>query len=195
MGADSEIPLRHLHLGRGQGAQDPEIHVQKRGKYHAPETPPPFSLFSLKQTQGFYDMEYSWRIRTIAPFADQPSFAAISTKKIRIGSYEWGGYDAHSESTGDEFLDVLVGGEDGDELVLIGRSNSRGKIKAFRVQRGEVRGLEGVGKGVDTGIGDYNPLTDCCCLVREAGYGKRGMLIAKVKGREGEGKLSVCYLD
>lgn len=148
----------------------------------------------LKIPQGFDSMEHSWRIGAIALFANQGSFAALSTKKIRIGSCETPGYEAHSQSMGDEFLDVVVG-EEGDELILIGRSNSRGKIKAFRLQKSKVHGLESVGKGIDTGIGDYNPTTDCCCLSTEPGYGKRVMLIAKVKGKENEGKLSVCYLD
>lgn len=139
-------------------------------------------------------MENSWRISAIAPFASQPSFAAVSTKKIRIGSYERGIYEVRSQPTGDEFLDVIIS-EEGDELILIGRANSRGKIKAFRLPRGQVRGLGSLGKGVDTGVGGYNPVTDCCCLYKEPGYDKRGMLIAKVKGRENEGKLAICYLD
>ena len=113
-------------------------------------------------------MEYSWRINTIAVFANQPSFAAVSTKKIRIGSYEKGNYEAHSESMGDELLDVVVS-EEGEELILLGRSNSMGKIKAFRLELSKVRGLESVGRGITTGIGDYNPMTDSCCLHRELG--------------------------
>ena len=150
------------------------------------------------KSQGFYDMENSWCIGAIALFANQPSFAAISTQEIRIGSYEAGRYEARSKSTCDEFLDVVVsrdGDGDGDELILIGRSHSRGKIRAFRLQMGKVDGLRSVGKGIDTGIGGYNPMTDCCCLFREPGYGKQGMLIAKIKGREKEGKLSYCHLD
>lgn len=151
-------------------------------------------VMPTKTPQGFYDMESSWRIRAIALFANQPSFAAVSTKKIRIGSYEMGGYEVRSQPRGDEFLDVVVSKED-DELILIGRSNSRGRVKAFRLQTSNVGSLGSVGKGIDTGIGDYDPTKDCCCLFTEPGYGKRGMLIAKVKGRENEGKLSVCYLD
>ena len=135
-------------------------------------------------------------IGAIALFANQPSFAAITTQEIRIGSYEAGRYEARSKSTCDEFLDVVVSREgDGDELILIGRSNSRGKIRAFRLQMSKVDGLRSVGKGFDTGLGGYNPMTDCCCLFREPGYGKQGMLIAKIKGRENEGKLSHCHLD
>ena len=137
-------------------------------------------------------MENTWRIGAIALFAHPPSFAAISTKEIRIGSYEAGRYEARSKSTCDEFLDVVVSG---DELILIGRSNSRGKVKAFRLHQSEVGGLASVGKGIDMGIGGYNPVTDCCCLFKEPGYGKQGILVAKVKGRGSEGKLSVCYLE
>ena len=145
-------------------------------------------------SQGFHDMETNWRIGSIALFANHPSFAEVSTKEIRIISYEAGRYEARSRSTCDQILDVVVSKE-GDELVLIGRSSSRGKVKAFRLHKNEVEGSGSVGKGIETGLGDYNPLTDCCCLSKEAGYGKQGLLIAKVKSRECEGKLSFCYLD
>ncbi len=144
--------------------------------------------------QGLYDMENSWRIRAIALFPKQPSFVAVSTKKIRIGSYKAGVYDSGSKATGDELLDVIVGDRE-DELIVIGRSNSIGRVKAFRLQRSRVDGIESVGKGVDAGVGGYDPMTDCCCLFREEGYGKQGIWIAKIRGRENEGRLSLCYLD
>ena len=147
-----------------------------------------------KIPQGFHDMESSWRIGSIALFANHPSFAEISTKEIKIVSYEAGRCEIRSRSTCDEILDVIAR-EEGDELILIGRSNSRGRIKAFRLQRNKVDGFGSVGKGIETGMGDYNPMTDCCCLSKEAGYGKQGLLIAKVKSRECEGKLSFCSLD
>ena len=139
-------------------------------------------------------MGNTWRIRAIALFAEQPSFVAMSTKKIRIGSHEAGDYTAASKSTYDEFLDVIVNEED-DELIVIGRSNAIGKVKAFQLQKSQVEGLESVGRGIDIGIGGYDPMTDCCRLFREPGYGKQKLLIAKIKGRENEGKLSICYLN
>ena len=147
-----------------------------------------------KIAQGFHDMESSWRIGSIALFANHPSFAEVSTKEIKIVSYEAGRCEVRSKSTCDEILDVIAR-EEGDELILIGRSNSRGRIKAFRLQKNKVDGSGSVGKGIETGMGDYNPMTDCCCLSKEAGYGKQGLLIAKVKSREGEGKLSFCVLE
>ena len=151
-------------------------------------------VIPTEMLQGLHDMESSWRIGSIALFANPPSFAEVSTKEIRIVSYEAGSYEARSKSTCDEILDV-VAREEGDELILIGRSNSRGRIKAFRLPKDQVDGFGSVGKGIETGMGDYNPMTDCCCLSREAGYGKQGLLIAKIKSRECQLKLSFCYLE
>lgn len=147
-----------------------------------------------KTPQGFYDMESSWRISSIALFANHHSYAEVSSKEIKIVSYEAGRYEARSKSTCDQILDV-VARKEGDELVLVGRSNSRGRIKAFRLPKDQVDGFGSVGRGIETGMGDYNPMTDCCCLYKEAGYGKQGLLIARIKGRKCEGKLSFCYLE
>ena len=156
---------------------------------------PPSMASPTERPQGFYDMESSWKIGSVALFANHSSFAAVSSKEIRIVSYKAGRrHDSRSRSTSDEVLDV-VASEEGDEIILIGRSNSRGRIKAFRLQKSKVNGSGSVGKGVHTGMGDYDPMTDCCCLFREAGYGKQVLLIAKVKGRKNEGKLSFCYLE
>ena len=145
--------------------------------------------------QGSDDMYNTWRARAIAPLANHPSYVAVSTRKIRIGSYETGVYEAATKPTGDEFLEIISPRE-GDDLILIGRSNSMGKVKAFRLPRSKVDGLESVGKGVDTGVGSYDPLTDCCCLVAEAGNEKQRLLMVEVKGkRKNEAKLSLCYLD
>ncbi len=144
-----------------------------------------------------------WIIRAFALFASEPHFVAVSTKKLRLGCYYQTTqtpkvYEARPQATGDEFFDVIIASEEDQEIALIGRSNSKGRVKVFRLPKSRVASFDGMNEGIDTGIGEYDPTTSCCCLFRESGAnGRRALLIAKVKatGRENTCKISLSYLD
>jgi len=77
-------------------------------------------------------MEDIWRINAFAPFVYGSLYVAASTKKLRLGTYDPPQYKARSQVLADEILDLVVN-EGKEEIIVIGRSESRGKIRAFRI--------------------------------------------------------------
>lgn len=138
-------------------------------------------------------MGESWAIEAFAVFATQRSFATISKKMIRLGIYPHPPeYKAKSKILSDEFLDVLVTDEE-DELILVGRSNGKGDINAFRVSTSKIKGLESLDRGESTGSGQYNQITDCCCLSEKED--KLVIMVANIDPKKKEGRLYEKFLD
>ena len=109
-------------------------------------------------------MGVSWEIKTFAALATKFSFAAISKKMIRWGSYDPPEYTVRSKRLDDDLLDILVPDEE-EHLVLLARPNGRGYISAFRVSTNKIGGLENLGDGISIGTNHYNRNRDCCCLL------------------------------
>ncbi len=93
---------------------------------------------------------------------------------------------------GDQLLDVLVD-EDKDQLILIGRTDWRGKINAFKVPVDKVKDLESLGRGIPIGVEQYDPLRDACC-VQEKSEGKV-LLVASMDTRKQKGKMCEIPLE
>ena len=136
-------------------------------------------------------MGVSWAIDAFAVFANQPSFVSISRKKIRWGNYDLPGYKSQSKMIGDEPLDVLVTEE--DELILVGRSNGKTRIDAFRVSTSKIKGLVSLGQGLPTGSHRYNRATDCCCLSERDD--KLVIMVATINPRQRGGMLYERFLE
>ena len=111
-------------------------------------------------------MGVSWAIKTFAVLPTKLSFAAISKKMIRWGSYDPPEYTVRSRRTGDDLLDILVPGKE-EHVVILARASGRGKVSAFRVSTHKIGGLESMGKGISIGTNRYNRNTDCCCLLEK----------------------------
>lgn len=137
-------------------------------------------------------MGVSWAVDTFAVFATQPSFVSISRKKIRWGDYDLPEYKSQSKIIGDELLDILVTEEE-DELILVGRSNGKTRIDAFRVSTSKIKGLVSLGQGLPTGSHRYNRATDCCCLLEEED--KSVIMVATINPRQREGMLYEKFLE
>ena len=137
-------------------------------------------------------MGESWAVDTFAVFATQPSFVTISKKKIRWGIYNPPESKSQSKVMSDELLDVLVTDEE-DELILVGRSNQRGPINAFRVSTSQIQRLESLGRGLSSGFGKHYRTTDCCCLVEKED--KLVIMVAIIDPREHKGKLYETILE
>lgn len=133
-----------------------------------------------------------WKVRSLAIFAKQPSFVTISRRRIRIGTYNPPKYDVLTHILGDELLNVLVD-EAKNQLVLICRSDGRGRIKAFKVDVDKVKDLESLGHGVTMGVEQYDPLRDACCI-REKSDG-RVLLVASMDTKKQKGKVCQIPLD
>lgn len=154
-----------------------------------PQKPIPPST-SNSSNQGFDDTGVSWAIETFAVLATEFSFAAMSKKMIRWGSYDSPEYSIRSRRMADELLDILVTDEE-EQVVLVGRPNGRGHVSAFRVSTNKIGGLESLGDGISTGSSHYSRITDCCCLLKKKG--KLVMMLANVDNRRG--RLYEKYLD
>lgn len=137
-------------------------------------------------------MGVSWAIDTFAVFANQPSFVSISKKKIRWGNYDLPEYKSQSKMISDELLDVLVTEEE-DELILVGRSNGKTRIDAFRVSTSKIKGLVSLGQGLPTGSHRYNRDTDCCCLSERDD--KLVIMVATINPRQRGGRLYEKFLE
>ena len=135
-------------------------------------------------------MGVSWAIETFAVLATKLSFAAMSKKMIRWGSYDPPEYDMKSRRMGDELLDILVTDEE-EQVVLVGRRDGRGAVSAFRVSTNTIGGLESLGDGISTGSGHYYRITDCCCLLEKEGK----LVIMLVNINKSGGKLYEKYLE
>ena len=130
-------------------------------------------------------------VGAFAVFTDRACFAAISSKKISLGSYDPDNdpqREAQSQATGDKLLDVLIHPNQ-KELVVIGQSHGRGKIKIFRIPTNRISGLDRLGIGISTGLDRYKPITDSICLVTNVENGQISILIASIDSRHKEGKL------
>lgn len=139
-------------------------------------------------------MEDTWRINAFAPFVYGSLYVAASTKKLRLGTYDPPQYKARSQVLADEILDLVVN-EGKEEIIVIGRSESRGKIRAFRIPIDNVDGLDSLGRSVDTGLDGYNRVTECCCFFEDEDTETQGVLIASMNGERKLGRLSVVYFD
>ena len=138
-------------------------------------------------------MTHTWSLNAFATFTDEPLFAAISTKKIRIGDYTAANPE-DSTRTSNSLSDTLLGvdvDQDGRELIIIGRGH-RGNIKIYMHHRDRIEGLENLDQCINTGLAMYNPVTDTLRLIRTQD-GRRAILIATLRGKVGE--LSLHYLD
>ena len=108
-------------------------------------------------------MGESWAVEAFAVLATQRLFATISKKRIRLGEYDPPGYKTQSRLLSYELIDALVTDEE-DDLIIVGQSNEKKLIDAFRVSTGKIKDLESLGTGLPTGSRRYNRVTDCCCL-------------------------------
>lgn len=142
--------------------------------------------------QGSDDLGDIWKVRSLAIIAYQSSFVTISRKKIHLGTYDPPKYDIFTNTMGDQLLDVLVD-EDVDQLILIGKTDWRGKINAFKVSVDKVKGLESLGHGTPTGVEQYDSLRDACCI-KEKSDGKV-LLVASLDTRKRNGKWCEIPLD
>ncbi len=142
--------------------------------------------------QGYDGMRESWPVDTFAVLATQPSFVTISEKRIRWGIYDPPGSKSQSKVMSDELLDVLVTDEE-DELIVVGRSNGRGQINAFRVSTNQIKGLESLGQGLSRGFGQQYRTTDCCCLAEKED--KLVIMVAIIDPKEHKGKLYETILE
>jgi len=133
-----------------------------------------------------------WKIRSLAIFAYRPSFVTISRRKIHLGTYEPSKYDIFTHIMGDQLLDVLVD-EDEDQLILIGRTDWRGKINAFKVPVDKVKDLETLDHGTPIGVEQYDPLRDACCIQQKSD--RNVLLVASMDTRRQRGKMYEIPLD
>lgn len=138
-------------------------------------------------------MGMSWAIDTFAVFTTQPSFVSMSRRRIRWGKYDPPEYKTQSKIIGDELLDVLVTEEE-DELILVGRSNGKTRIDAFRVSTSKIKGLMSLGQdqGLPTGSRRYNRATDCCCLSEREH--RSVIMVATINPRHRKGRLYEKFL-
>lgn len=136
--------------------------------------------------QGSDDLGDVWKVRSLAIFAYQSSFVTISRKEIHLGTYEPPKYDNFTHNMGDRLLDVLVD-EDENQLIVIGKTDGRGKINVFKVAMDKVKDLESLGYGTPTGLDQYDPLGDACCI-QEKSNG-RVLLVASMDTRRQRGTL------
>ena len=137
-------------------------------------------------------MGKSWAIDSFTVFPAQPCFVAISKNKIRRGIYNPPGFETQSKILSDDLLEVHVTDKE-DELILVGRSNGRGPINAFRVFTSKIKGLESLGQGLSTGFGPYNRTTDCCCLGEKED--KPVIRVATIDRRSHKGRLYETFLE
>ena len=125
-------------------------------------------------------MGVSWAIKT---------FAAMSKKMIRWGTYDPPEYNLQSRRMADELLDILATDEE-KQVILLGRPDGKGPVSAFRVSMNQIRGLESLGEGISTGSRRYNRITDCCCLLEKDG---RPVIMLVIIDKD-EGTLYETYL-
>ena len=136
-------------------------------------------------------MGESWAIDTFAVFATNPSFATISKKRIRLGIYDPPEYSTKSRTISDELLGVFITDEE-DEIILVGRSDGKARIDAFRVSTSKIKGLESLGRGLPTGSVQYNQTTDCCCLSEKED--ELVIMVANINPRRQEGRIHETVL-
>ena len=140
------------------------------------------STTSNSCNQGFDDMGKSWAIETFAVLPTKLSFAAMSKKMIRWGSYDPPEYTVTSRRLAENLLDILVPDEE-EHVVLLARPSGGGYIRAFRVSKNKIGNLESLGKGISIRTNHYNRNKDCCCLSKKDG--KLVMMLVNIDNNGG----------
>lgn len=137
--------------------------------------------------QGSDDMNKFWTTSTFSVFAG--GFAATSERKFGNGEFGSSQDPDESNPIGDELLDVLAD-EYESKIILVGRINGRGSIKAFRIPTGRFYGMKSLDNGL-TISKNYDPMTDDCCLLDDLDTDEKGILVANIDRRRKECTLSM----
>ena len=134
----------------------------------------------------------SWKIISFATYAYQESFVTISRKRLHLGTYKPPEYEIFSHIMGDQLMEVLVD-ENEDDIILIGRTDWRGKINAYKIPMNKVRNLNSLGHGTFTGVEKYDSLSDSCCIQEKSD--ESVLLVVSMDTSKHRGKLCQISLD